>query len=124
TIRFYPKDGGMYTAVIRPDGKYEAPDLPVGEMAVTIETESANPNRKTPDYNSPGGGGMGMYGKAGGGAPQQKDRAMKMSPIPEGAPKAEGAYVKIPAKYADKSTSGLSVTLNKGKQTKDFALTD
>jgi hypothetical protein len=35
-----------------------------------------------------------------------------------------GPYVKIPAKYAAKETSGLKVTLKKGKNENNFKLED
>jgi len=43
-----------------------------------------------------------------------------------GAPvrQSPAQYVKIPAKYADPKTSPLQVTLEKGKQSMDFNLTD
>lgn len=106
-VTFFPKNGGVYTAVIDPNGSYAVSEIPTGEMVVTIETESANPNRKVPTYG----------GKAGGEG---------MSPVPQGqgSGTAGGAYVKIPAKYADKDKSGLTVTVTPGKQTKDFELTD
>jgi hypothetical protein len=65
------------------------------------------------------GGGAG----AGGGASSSKYKAQQGSPTPENAgPKPE--YVKIPAKYADPSSSGLSVTVKRGKNEHDFPLTD
>jgi hypothetical protein len=103
TIVFHGADGGIYSCGILADGTYEGTDLPAGDLKVTIETESINPNRKMPAYG----------GKAG-----------TQSPKPEGATTGGGTYVKIPPKYADKDQSGLTVTLAKGKQTKDFTLTD
>jgi hypothetical protein len=100
--------GGTYPVPITPDGTYSASQLPAGELAVAIETESANPKsrKSAADY----GGGKDM---------------MKRSPMPEGVgggPK--GTYVKIPDKYKDPKTSGLTVTVTNGKNTKDFDLTD
>jgi hypothetical protein len=53
-----------------------------------------------------------------------KGKGAGASPPPEGAGGAASVYVKIPAKYADKATSGLKVTLNKGKTQFDIPLTD
>ena len=84
-----------------------------------IETESANQG-KPQQYGG---------GRAGGGAPKNLPEGMQgggggMSPMPAGANTAQGTYIKIPAKYADKDKSGLTVSLNKGQNQKDFELTD
>jgi hypothetical protein len=105
SVSFYPKTGGGYSAIIAPDGTYTTTDLPPGEMAVAIETESAKGKEIT---EQTGGGG----------------HKAPMSPRPgagEGAPRG-GQYVKIPDKYKNQETSGLSVTLTSGPQTKDFPL--
>lgn len=100
--------GGTYFAPINEDGTYSTSQLPTGEFAVTIETESANPKRPTMEQY---GGGKGKN---------------MTSPMPEGvgAPAAKGGYVKIPSKYSDPKKSGLTVTLTSGKNTKDFDLAD
>jgi hypothetical protein len=93
TITFHTKDGAAYACGIRSDGTYSYVQLPKGELAVTIETEPVNPDRKV------------------------EGESRKEGDVP-------AKYVKINLKYADKGTSGLSVTLKAGKQTKDFNLTD
>jgi hypothetical protein len=106
TLALYSKKGGAVNSItIRPDGTYSGTDLPEGEMEVTIETESLNPNKEKPEGY---------------------DKGMKMSPKPEGAGSdpGKGEYVKIPPKYADKTTSKLTVTLKSGENTQDFNLTD
>jgi hypothetical protein len=109
-LMIYVTDAGSYTGAINPDGTFLVTDLPPGDAVVTVETESMNPNRKTPQYGDKKGGG---------------DKGGMMSPVPESAQTGgKGAYVKIPAKYADKTKSGLTVTLAKGKNQKDFELTD
>jgi hypothetical protein len=105
TVTVHTKDGAGYSIPIKPDGTYSGTDLPAGDMVLTVETESVNKDKKTPVYG----------GRAGG---------QSMSPVPEGVKAGGGGYVKIPAKYADKAKSGLTVTLSKGKQTKDLELTD
>ncbi len=106
TITFFPKDaGGVYSTSISADGTYNMSDLPTGDLQVAIETDSAK------DLNPAGPGGA-QYSKA-------------MGPKPPGwQPTATGTYVKIPAKYAKKETSGLSVQVQHGKGTKDFDLAD
>jgi hypothetical protein len=102
--------GGVYLAPINPDGTYSIAQLPSGEFAVSIETESANPNRSQKTY----------------GGPKVKNMQMT-SPRPdyaESSQTAQGAYVKIPSKYADPQKSGLTVNLTSGKNIKDFDLTD
>jgi len=110
TLMFFTK-AGTYPIIIRSDGTYSASDIPFGESVVTIETESANPKNKTPEYGK---------GKA------DDEKKFKPSPRPDSAKGGGkvGAYVKIPEKYADKKTSGLTVTLDSGTHKKDWELTD
>jgi len=108
-------DKGTYSSALSATGTYQIVDLPVGSATVSIETESQNPDKKTPAY----GGGMGPKmdpGKMAGGVPAGAG----------GKSKEEMAalYVKIPAKYADPKTSTLTVNLERGSQVKNFELTD
>jgi hypothetical protein len=112
TIAFHPAAGGYYFVSLEPDGTYAVPDVPVGEAAVTIETESANPKtHPAPEQYGANRGHKSPVGPGPGGAAP-----------PTQAPK--GAYVKIPAKYAQKETSKLTVTLTGGAQTQNFDLAD
>lgn len=110
-VAFHTKDAGNFNFSIGSDGTYNGTDLPVGDMVVTVETESINPNKKQAEYK----GAKGRPGAA---------KGMEMSPMPKGFQPGGGEYVKIPEKYADKNKSGLSVKLNSGTQVKDIALTD
>jgi hypothetical protein len=83
-------------------------------MVVTIETETANPNARKADY---------AKGKEGANPSDYEKKMREMGKIPSG-PSNAGPYVKIPAKYADKSTSDLKRTLTKGDNHLDFDLTD
>jgi hypothetical protein len=109
TIQFTKEGGGFASCPLSKDGSYSASDLPVGEYAVAVETESANTGAHPA---------VGSYGKGKGG----------MSPGPGGAPPAPpsaGDYVKIPAKYKKKETSGLKVSLAAGDNPdKNFDLAD
>jgi len=125
TMAFYTADGQVISTDIRSDGTYVSTNLPEGTLTVTIETESVNPNKSQPEYRSPGAGPAAMHrgptappGAPKGGAPK--------SPIPDSAPvtASPSTYVKIPAKYSDKTKSGLTITLKKGDQKHDFDLTD
>ena len=125
TITFHTADGAPIQAPIAPDGTYAFASLPEGTFGVTIETESINPSKKKEEYKGAvGGGPQGMYGKSSGKASPQKSKGAENSPAPDGAQVAESIYVKIPAKYNDKATSGLTVTLKKGEQKHNFELTD
>ncbi len=113
-ITFLPQSGGAYTANLDANGTYSIADLPAGEVSVGIETESVKRQATVADYNKghqpappPGANAnsMGAAGGAGSAAPATK-------------------YVKIPAKYSDPKTSGLSVSVTGGGQDKDFDLTD
>jgi hypothetical protein len=107
SVAIIAKDGGTIVRPIMQDGTYSATDLPVGEAAITVETETVNPDRKMPEY---GGG--------------RKDA---VSPRPAGAPGSatgSGAYVKIPDKYSKKETSGFSTNLKAGRNTMDLPLAD
>jgi hypothetical protein len=128
TIVFHTADGAQYPANIAPDGTYGT-ELPVvGDVVVTVETESVNPDKKVPTYDdktAPGSGSGAMakmYGKGPTG-PKGTGKNKAGFSTPEGVT-TENLYKKIPAKYADKTRSGLSYTLVKGDQKKDFDLTD
>jgi hypothetical protein len=114
-VEFQAHDGGKYSAPITPQGTYTMTDLPVGEVVVTVETESVKPNQRIPVYGA--GQGAGGRGTQGGGARGQ------MQPPPANAPPAQtGEYVEIPKKYADPKTTTLKTSLNKGDNKYDIVL--
>jgi hypothetical protein len=122
TITFHTADGSPIQAAIGLDGTYNIVNLPEGPVTVTVETESLN--QKTPQYTGQGAR-KGMYGGRGagpaaGGAPKGDTK----SPMPSEAQSSQPVYVKIPGKYAQASTSGLTTTLKKGDQKFDVTLTD
>ena len=98
---------------------------------MTVDTESVNPDRKTPTYGSPK-----MGPGAGTAAKMEKNKNEYESMMKKGgeagspdfgpASKEEllKRYTKIPAKYTDKKTSGLTVEVGQGKIKKDFVLAD
>ena len=109
---FTSQGGGAYPASIGTNGEYTGREFPVGDMTVTIETETLNPERKmAKPYPGKGKG---------------KDKVDMFSSAarPEAVTQAASTYMKVPAKYADAAKSGLKVTLKAGKQTQDFELTD
>lgn len=124
-VLFHQSDGNKVSLPIFANGSYTG-DLKEGTYSVTVDTESLNPNKKT-DSRAPGGAGGAYGGAAGGNASgggyASKYKAQQASPTPEGAgPKPE--YVKIPPKYMDPSSSGLSFTAKRGKNEYDIKLTD
>ena len=113
TLVFHDSEGKAYSAPIQQDGKYDLTDVPVGEMKVTVETESLNPANTQPTYGGQRAAKMGMADYNPPGAP----------PRP-GTEEKKAQYVKIPEKYNNVNSSGLTATLKKGKNSKDFDLTD
>jgi hypothetical protein len=122
TIHFHSADGASIPIGIGPDGTYRAFDIPDGDMVVTVETESINPEKKPQEYRGANASGP-KYGPKAVVMPKGKGNSGGPKPEESGA-SAETTYMKIPAKYADKATSGLTVTLKKGDQTHDIKLTD
>jgi hypothetical protein len=108
---------GIYNYSIK-DGMYSGTDLPTGEMVVTIETETANPNptkaKAAPQGAAKRGDPTGDYQK----------KMQEMGKVPADAATNAGPYVKIPPRYAVKAKSPLKVTVTKGKNTNDFDLTE
>jgi len=128
-------DAGGYSAAITPDGTYHVVDLPPGEVVVTVDTESINPNVKQETYTgqSSGGapGGMGgMYGKKPAtSAPPPSSKLAKQEKSPAGESAGAGGgesgqYVKIPRLYADRTKSPLKVTIQPGNQEHNFEVKD
>jgi len=111
-IAFHSEDKGVYPCALSPDGSYSITDVPVGKMVVTIDTEFLNPAKKVKDY-----GGKGAAGYA------ERLAAEKAAGIQAGE-KSSGTYMKIPEKYSTPKTSPLIVTIESGKQTREFELTD
>jgi len=101
---------GIVTIPLREDGTFSAVDLPDGEVVVTVETESLNPKKAKKTYGGAKGKGSTAYAPTG--------------IAPPSTAMGSEHYVKIPAKYGRAAESPLKVTLGKGKQKKDFELTD
>jgi hypothetical protein len=96
TITFHPKQGKCkYVVCLRPDGSYSTTDLPIGEMVVTVETESVQPKQMTEVLRA--------------------RMAKSMGPTPDFARFQKAEYVKIPVMYSDPDTSPLQANLQHGK---------
>lgn len=136
-INLSNETGGSYSSPIQIDGNYSITDIPPGTYTVTVETETVNPDRKTATYGNgqkagPGGATAGKMekmnseyesmmkkggdagsslGSGGNFGPASKEELMKR-------------YTKLPTKFADKRTSGLTAEIGQGKIKKDFPLAD
>ncbi len=108
SITFHPVAGGApYPGILKPDGSFSFGGVPIGQMEVAIETESVK--------SMPGASGS-PYHMPGGGKPNQQMPNVDTSNMP--------TYVKIPAKYANPKTSGLTVNVKAGSHKVNFDLTD
>jgi len=109
-LAFHSKDQGVSRTFLKEDGTYVLPNAPTGPMKVTVDTEFLNQSAQKAAY-------PGMQGKG---------PMMDPSKMAGGAPakSSTGEYVKIPAKYSNPDTTTLTVTLEPGKNTKDFPLED
>lgn len=128
--------GGSFSCAIQMDGNYVITDIPPGTYSVTVDTESVNPDRKTPAYGSPQKMGPGAGTAAKMEKMNKEYESMMKKGGEAGSPDAGGSfgpaskeellkrYTKIPAKYTDKKTSGLTVEVGQGKIKKDFVLAD
>jgi hypothetical protein len=122
-VHFHFEDGNKMSVPIGNDGTYST-DIMDGTFAVTVDTESVNPAKKQ-EYLGGGATGAGkQYGKANAAPKKAKGKGAEASPMPSTGASGEFSYVKIPAKYNKQETSGLSVTLKRGKNVYDIPLTD
>jgi hypothetical protein len=111
----FHSDAGTYRGTLSQEGTYEIVDMPVGAMTVTVDTDFLNPDKKIPQQ----GGGRGDKITA--------ERMAAERAAGRGPPSREemlARYTKIPLKYCNASTSTLKATVEKGKQTLNFDLTD
>jgi hypothetical protein len=120
-VYFRPADPALnlVSAPLAEDGSFEA-DVPAGEVTVTID------NR---DWEPPEGGAVPAMPRN---IPLSAEAKAKLAaaaapPKKESEPRSgvkSGKYVRIPAKYYDGATSGLTITVTGGSQTQNFDLTD
>jgi hypothetical protein len=117
-MMFHGPGGVAYQAQISPDGTYSATDIGAGEMVVTVDTESVNPEKM--------GGNVPKTAEASArmAASQMRAKAEGGGNASAPAPSPADLYVKIPAKYAKANTSTCTVTLKPGRQVLNIDLTD
>lgn len=126
--------GGKYEAALQSDGRYQFIDVPVGTVKVFIDNRAYDPDQRPPSYSQQGkkiasgmskgyseydrkvGGGE----KAGGGKKGEDGVALSKEKRDELAK----VFVKLPKQYTAEKTTPLTFTVESGRQTKDFDLTD
>lgn len=98
TVVFIGADNQGGSSPIAPDGTYKVVNAPSGSVTITVESNPPPPRANT--VNMP-----------------------KMPEMP-GMPKQPeaGKYVRIPDKYRNPKQSGLTYTVQSGKQTHDIVL--
>ena len=111
SVQFVTSGGTPYSSPISVDGTYAISDLPIGEMVIVVETESANPELKAASgkdadrRNAMMGGRKGPNGQGGGTSSG-----------------LEPKYLKIPEKYSKSKTTPLSYTVKNGRQVHSIEL--
>jgi hypothetical protein len=111
-IILHPVNGGADVSIgISNEGTFTSSGIAEGEMQVSIETESLK-GKAAPGYNTPPKGPKPPAGVGGD------------AKVPEFDNSKQPTYMKIPSKYASVKTSGLTWTITKGTNNKDFELTD
>jgi hypothetical protein len=99
TVMVYAKDGSVSSSDIHPDGGYEARDIPVGEVTLTVSSPDVTEKTSAEKAGiAPRGAGKG------GGAPPAR-------------PTNPSGWFSIPEKYADRATSELKTTVSGGSNT-------
>jgi hypothetical protein len=97
TVTFYPEKGGGFVAGVGSDGSYMVVNVPAGGVKIAVQVPQAPPRRR-PDK---GGGKQ---------APGYEKEIQEHSAAP------------VPAEYADPGKSGLSLTVERGRQTHDIRI--
>lgn len=124
-VKLHSPDGAEFSGVTTADGSFTISQITPGDMTVTIAViPTTGPNSMGGGMG--GGGKMPPFGPKGGA--DDKNAALakeKMNKEKQGGqlPTAEDS-TKIPAKYADKTKSGLKWTVGPDSLTKDFPLND
>ena len=94
---------------IKEDGTYSVEQAPVGEVVITVDTSSADPQRLAATIA------MAKKGNVPANSPNAPPSVEKLQKMAE-------LYTAIPAKYADAATSPLKHTVQGGAQEKNIEL--
>jgi hypothetical protein len=113
TVQFFTSGGNgtPYSSQISVDGTYSVADLPTGEMAVVVETESVNPVHKDSSGKDAERRNSMMDQRKG---PNGQGGSASSGPEPK--------YIKIPDKYSKAKTSPLTYTVKNGRQVYNIEL--
>ena len=103
TVTFVGSENASFLAEIQDDGSYSIVKAPLGEVSITVETESLKPANPNMLRNKPPADAVGNYKP-----PDVEARAKR--------------YMPIPGRYADPGQSGLKYTVKAGKQEHDINL--
>jgi hypothetical protein len=111
TIHFWPQGPGAPAAAnLHEDGTYTA-TVPVGDVTVTIETESLAGRPPAPIPR------MWQKGRHGTGVPPEVMEQIKAQIEQQTKEQAQhGKYVKIESKFSKPETSGIKTTIHTGTQ--------
>jgi hypothetical protein len=111
-VQFVAADGWTSSAMINEDGTYRIANLPPGLFKLAVETHPglAQGSRLT---TGPGGGRWRLKGST---EPKEVEKAV---PPP---PQQVSGLPKLPAKYTNVQTSGLTCEVKAGRQTHDIDL--
>jgi hypothetical protein len=126
------EQGGKYEAALQPDGTYQFMSVPVGTAKVFIDNRAYDPDQKPPSYTQQGkkiasgvSKGLSEYNRMSGGgekAGSKGDDGVALSK--EKREELAKVYVKLPKQYTAEKTTPLTFTVEPGRQTKHFDLTD
>lgn len=102
-VAFVHPDGRFAKAMIQPDGTYSSPEVPGGQVKVTVISEPTPPPLP-PGARLPGG------------------TRVPPNPTYMEAVKKALNHARIPDKYRNPDSSGLSLTVNRGSNQFDIPL--
>jgi hypothetical protein len=110
SVQFVTSGGTPYSSPIALDGTYAISDIPTGEMAIVVETESVNPALKAATGKDAERRSAMMGGRKG---PNDQGGGSKG---------LEPKYMKIPEKYSNSKTSPITYTVKSGRQVYNIEL--
>jgi hypothetical protein len=130
TVYFVYEQGGMYQCDLKSDGSFQFMDVPIGNVKVVVQTETFNPDQKPQSYTKKQKDVAKGYDKnmkeyderMGKGGGENKDAATVLSKEQREA--LAKVYVRIPEKYRNETTTPLTYTVDRGRRSKDFDLSD
>jgi hypothetical protein len=107
-VSFIPEGGGVMSSPIEEDGSYTIRNVPVGNVKITVETESARPPA--------------LQSGPGGEAPEFMRKYVREKNPEAASPERAKRFVPIPSQYSDAGKSNLTYVVKSGKQEYDIDL--